>query len=97
MSDAPKVSVVEFVVANGLYRSGERAGFPPELAREYVRRGIGRLVAEHVDAVDSRTREHDAMRRAAELRQLAQNAESEAAYHRAAADRGQAQTRSVRR
>jgi hypothetical protein len=84
-----KITVIEFATQVPPWRSGEKAGFPHETAMAYVNRGLAKIVAAHVDRVDARTRQADAERRLAELRLLADSAQAEAAFHRAAADRGE--------
>ncbi len=69
------------------YRQGEVAGFPDEIARAYIAAGRAELVARDVDVVAPRIREHDARRRADELRHFASVADAEAELHAAEATR----------
>lgn len=60
------VSVVEFVKPVPPYHVGEKAGFPHDIAETYARAGAGRIVREHVPAVDPKTIEDQKRALAAE-------------------------------
>ena len=76
MSDV--VTVVEFVKSGGVYRTGDKAGFEPSLAREYVNRGFARLVQDNVPRVDPGVVITDAERQIEAIRASVTKAERDA-------------------
>jgi hypothetical protein len=38
------ITIIQFEIANGSYQAGERAGFPADVAKAYIDRGIAKLV-----------------------------------------------------
>lgn len=72
------VTVIEFTKTAGIYRTGDRAGFSPALADEYVKRGFGSVVTRNVPAIDPKVVASDARRKVDEIRAVIVAAEREA-------------------
>lgn len=72
------VSVIEFVKPGANYRTGDKAGFAPEMARDFVSRGFARMVSENVPRVDPGVIVSDAQRKIADIRAAVSGAQRQA-------------------
>ena len=82
------VSVVEFTRTAGMYRAGDKAGFAPELAEEYEKRGFGTVVKRRVPRVEPEVIASDVRRRVEELRGKIAGAQRDAEAAKKAGDPG---------
>lgn len=62
----PTVSVVQFAKPMAPYHAGEKAGFPPDIARFYVEKGFASFVEKDVPQVSPETVKERARSLAAE-------------------------------
>jgi hypothetical protein len=72
------VSVVEFIKPGANYYTGDKAGFAPEMARDFVQRGFARMVTENVPRIDPGVIVTDAQRKIADIRAAVTNAQRQA-------------------
>ena len=65
-----RITTVRFLKAAGIYRTGDVAGFPGDVARAYVERGLVEVVERDVPEVAPDVEAHDSKQRDAALQAM---------------------------